>query len=68
LGIPSEIRFVAVHDVDATAVFAGQDHSIDELREALFDGVSMRQILFDARAREILENHLVGKVSSHLRD
>ena len=52
----------------AGAVFAGQERAMEELRHILLDDVTDRQMLFDARAREILENHLVGKVSSHLRE
>jgi hypothetical protein len=52
----------------ASAVFAGQKRAPGELRQILFDDVSNRQMLLDARAREILENHLVGKVSGHLCD
>ena len=52
----------------ATAVFAAREQKMDELRQSLFDDVSDRQRLLVAREREILENHLVGKVSSHLRE
>src|SRR5262249_28063778 len=50
----------------ATAVFAGQEQTVDVLREILHDDVTARQRLLDAREREILENHLVGKVSRHI--
>ena len=52
----------------ATAMFAGREHKMDELRQILSDDVADRQKLLDAREREILENHLVGKVSTHLRE
>jgi len=52
----------------ATAVFAGQERTIADLRQLLFDDVATRQRLLDARQREILENHLIGSVSSHLRE
>jgi hypothetical protein len=52
----------------ATAVFAGREYAMQELRQILFDDVAARQMLLDAREREILENHLVGKVSCHLRE
>lgn len=52
----------------ATAIFAGKVCSMDELRQILSEDVSARQLLVDAREREILENHLTGKVSAHLRD
>ena len=50
----------------ATASFAGREHTMAELRAALMEEVSVRQMLLDAREREILENHLAGEVSSHL--
>jgi hypothetical protein len=52
----------------ATAVLASEERRMDELRQILDEDVGTRQKLLDARRREILENHLVGKVSSHLRD
>jgi hypothetical protein len=52
----------------ATAVFANEDHSMEELRQILFDDVATRQVLLDGSARSILEDHLVGGVSRHLRD
>jgi SbcC/RAD50-like, Walker B motif len=52
----------------ATAIFAGKECAMDELREILSEDVSARQLLVDAREREILENHLNGKVSGHLRE
>jgi len=51
----------------ATAVFADEEHTMDGLMQILSDDVATRQMLLDARAREILEDHLVGAVSSHLR-
>jgi hypothetical protein len=50
----------------ATAVFANEEHTIEGLRQILSDDVATRQMLLDASAREILEDHLVGGVSSHL--
>ena len=41
---------------------------MDELRQFLFDDLSIRQMLFDARTRQILENQLAGTVASHLRE
>jgi hypothetical protein len=52
----------------ATAVFADEEHTMDGLRQILSDDVATRQLLLDARAREILENHLVGGVSNHLHE
>src|SRR5262249_31093467 len=42
----------------ATAMFAGKDCTMDELRQILSEDVSARQMLVDAREKEILENHL----------
>jgi uncharacterized protein (TIGR02680 family) len=50
----------------ATALFSGRECTMEELRQALFDEVATRQLLLDAREREILENHLAGEVSGHL--
>jgi hypothetical protein len=47
---------------------AGRQCGLDELRQILVEDVTWRQMLLDAREREILENHLVGKVSKHLRE
>jgi hypothetical protein len=52
----------------ATGVFAGQEHPIDELRQMLAEDVASRQMLLNAREKEILENHLVGTVSNHIRE
>jgi hypothetical protein len=52
----------------ATAVFAAKTRRMDELQQILSEDVAHRQMLLDARQREILETHLVGKVSAHLRD
>ena len=52
----------------ANAMFAGRECAVDEIRQILFDDVTARQMLLDAREREILENHLVGNVSRHLRE
>jgi uncharacterized protein (TIGR02680 family) len=52
----------------ATAMFAGRECTIEELRRALYDEVAAGQMLLDAREREILENHLVGQVASHLHE
>jgi Putative exonuclease SbcCD, C subunit len=49
-------------------MFAGKDCTMDELRQILSEDVSARQMLVDAREREILENHLIGKVSGHLHE
>ena len=51
-----------------TVPFRGRECTMTELREALGDEVTTRQMLLDAREREILENHLIGEVSVHLHD
>jgi hypothetical protein len=51
----------------ATALHAGQERSIDELRQLLAEDAGARRMLLDAREREILENYLLGKISSHLQ-
>src|SRR5262245_9873110 len=50
----------------ATAVFSGRECTMEGLRQALSDEVATRQLLLDAREKEILENHLAGEVSGHL--
>ena len=52
----------------ANAMFAGRECAVDEIKQILFDDVTARQMLLDAREREILENHLIGNVSRHLRE
>jgi hypothetical protein len=52
----------------ATAIFAGQERTMEELRQTLADEVLTRQMLLEAREREILENHLVGEVCNHLHE
>jgi uncharacterized protein (TIGR02680 family) len=52
----------------ASALFAGRECTMEELGQVLSDEVTTRQMLLDAREREILENHLVGEVSSHLHE
>jgi uncharacterized protein (TIGR02680 family) len=51
-----------------TVPFQGRTCTMTELRAALIDEVTSRQLLLDAREREILENHLIGEVSAHLHD
>ncbi len=51
-----------------TVPFSGRECTMNELRDALSDEVTTRQMLLDAREREILENHLIGEVSAHLHD
>jgi uncharacterized protein (TIGR02680 family) len=51
-----------------TVPFRGRECTMTELREALGDEVTTRQMLLDAREREILENHLIGEVSAHLHE
>jgi uncharacterized protein (TIGR02680 family) len=51
-----------------TVPFQGRACTMTELRAALAEEVASRQLLLDAREREILENHLIGEVSAHLHD
>lgn len=51
-----------------TVPFRGSECTMTELREALREEVTTRQLLLDAREREILENHLIGEVSAHLHE
>ncbi len=51
----------------ATILLAGRERTMQELHATLSDEVSTRQMLLNAREKEILENHLVGNVSNHLR-
>jgi hypothetical protein len=51
-----------------TVPFRGRECTAHELRDALVEEVTSRQLLLDAREREILENHLIGEVSAHLHD
>jgi uncharacterized protein (TIGR02680 family) len=51
-----------------TVPFRGRECTMTELREALREEVTTRQMLLDAREREILENHLIGEVSAHLHE
>lgn len=52
----------------ATVTFAGREHTVAEFQQFLLQDVRTRQELLEARQREILENHLVGSVSAHLRE
>ncbi len=52
----------------AGALFADQQCTMEDLRQILSKEVAARQILLNAREKEILENHLVGEVSSHLHE
>ena len=51
-----------------TVPFQGRSCTMAELGDALGEEVVHRQSLLDAREREVLENHLIGEVSSHLHD
>jgi uncharacterized protein (TIGR02680 family) len=51
-----------------TVPFRGRACTMTDLRAALADEVTSRQLLLDAREREILENHLIGEVSAHLHE
>ena len=52
----------------ASALFAGQESTMEELRQILAEEVLIRQMLLEAKEKEILENHLVGEVRNHLHE
>jgi hypothetical protein len=52
----------------ATALLANRQCTMDEIHRILSEDVVDCQLLLDAREKEILENHLVGEVCSHLHD
>jgi uncharacterized protein (TIGR02680 family) len=52
----------------ASAVFNGQEMTIPDLLQMLSKEVTVRQVLLNAREKEILESHLVGNVPSHLHE
>jgi SbcC/RAD50-like, Walker B motif len=52
----------------ATILWAGRERTTPEVHATLSDEVATRQMLLNAREKEILENHLVGSVSNHLRE
>jgi uncharacterized protein (TIGR02680 family) len=51
-----------------TVPFRGRECTMTELRDEVRDEVTTRQLVLDAREREILENHLIGEVSAHLHE
>jgi uncharacterized protein (TIGR02680 family) len=52
----------------ASALFGGQESTIEDLLQILSKEVTVRQVLLNAREKEILESHLVGEVPSHLHE
>ncbi|MGH7277101.1 MAG: TIGR02680 family protein, partial [Candidatus Rokuibacteriota bacterium] len=51
-----------------TVPFRGRTCTMTDLRAAVAEEVTNRQMLLDARERELLENHLIGEVSAHLHE
>lgn len=51
-----------------TVPYQGRDRSVQELRELLSEEVQQRQLIFDEREREIIENHLIGEVAAKLHE
>ncbi len=51
-----------------TVPFQGRSCTMSELRAALADEITSRQELLNAREREVLENHLIGEVATHLHE
>ncbi len=51
-----------------SAVFQGQARTMAQLAEDLSAEVTSRQTLLSARERELIENHLIGEVATHLHE
>jgi uncharacterized protein (TIGR02680 family) len=51
-----------------TVPYQDRDWTMRELGVMLAEEVEHRQTMLDAREREVLENHLIGEVASHLHD
>ncbi|MBI3462344.1 MAG: TIGR02680 family protein [Planctomycetes bacterium] len=51
-----------------TVPFLGRDCTMLEFRNELSAEIGARQSVLDAREREVLENHLIGEVATHLHD
>lgn len=51
-----------------TVPYQDRDATMQELRGLLVEEVTHRGMVLDAREREVLENHLIGEVASHLHD
>ncbi len=51
-----------------TVLYQGHSRGMGELRTLLAEEVTHRQSLLDAREREVLENHLLGEISTHLHE
>lgn len=49
-------------------LFDGRLLGMHDLRDALASEVRNRDLLLDAREREIIENHLIGEAAAHLHD
>ncbi|MGK4005303.1 TIGR02680 family protein [Sorangium sp. So ce1036] len=54
--------------IAVTVPFQDRTWAVHELRAMLADEVAHRRTVLDAREREVLENHLIGEVASHLHD
>ena len=52
----------------ASALFGGQETTIEDLLQILSKEVTVRQVLLNSREKEILESHLIGDVPSHLHE
>jgi hypothetical protein len=51
-----------------TIAFHGQSRSPDELVALLSDEIEHRERLLNARERELIEEHLVNEIASHLQE
>ncbi|WP_437985665.1 TIGR02680 family protein [Sorangium sp. So ce117] len=54
--------------VAVTVPFQDRTWAVHDLQAMLADEVAHRRTVLDAREREVLENHLIGEVASHLHD
>ncbi|WP_437580684.1 TIGR02680 family protein [Sorangium sp. So ce887] len=54
--------------IAVTVPFQDRTWAVHDLQAMLADEVAHRRTVLDAREREVLENHLIGEVASHLHD
>ncbi|AUX35209.1 MULTISPECIES: TIGR02680 family protein [Sorangium] len=54
--------------IAVTVPFQDRTWAVHDLQRMLADEVAHRRMMLDAREREVLENHLIGEVASHLHD
>ncbi len=69
--LPHNFRPMAVNEYGifvVTAEFRGKNRTMAGFLEALKTEIRERGALLDAREREVLENHLIGEVATHLHE